>query len=295
MPPSSTTRIAQSLRGAVDGRRQARRPRADDDDVVGALLERRRGPGGLGDLGVGRVAQHPAVGKHHQRELRVGARPGEQLAPLVRLRQAEGVRDRALLEDLPQLVGPARPRLADDVNGLRNDATLRRPLEQEARHGLVEDLVGRARRPRHVVVDAPEGHRIADRVGGRLVRPDVRGNQQRALGVRVELTHALEQLTSGRPRERRGREHQRHLLAALCELGQRPHRLVRIGEALDAIVAGVPVDELGPEALEGLPILVDGEHERFAHPAHASGPRRWSGGRPRPAAPRATPAGSLPA
>ena len=73
---------AQPLRGAVDGRGQARRPGAHDDDVEVALLELDRGTCGLRDLGVGGVAQRPPVGKDHQRELRLGARPREQLAPL---------------------------------------------------------------------------------------------------------------------------------------------------------------------------------------------------------------------
>ena len=256
---------AQPLRGAVDGRREARGPGAHDDHVEVALLERGRGTYDLGDLGVGRVAQKSAVGKHHQRELRVGACPGEQLAPLVRRRQAEGVRGGALLEDLPQLVGPAGPCLAHDVHRLRNDAPIPRPLEQETRDGLVEDLVEGARRPRHVVVDASKRHRVADRVGGRLIRPDVRRNEQRPPGVRVQLTHVLEEVTPRCRRQRRGGEHERHVLASVRELLQRPQRVVRIAEGLDPIVVGVPLDELRLDAVESVQIFVDGEQDRQAH------------------------------
>lgn len=63
------------------------------------------------------------------------------------------------------------PGLADDVDGVRKQAPLGRPLEQEARDGLMEHLIPRARRPRNVVVDAPQCHRVANGVGGRLFRP----------------------------------------------------------------------------------------------------------------------------
>ncbi len=128
----------ESLRGAVDGRGQARRPSAHDDEVGSVLLDAGRGPGGLRYLGVGGVAQGPAVGKDHERELRLGPRLGEQLPPLIGLGQREVVRDGATLEDLPQLIGPARPFLANDVDGVWNDASVRRPLEQKTGDGLVK-------------------------------------------------------------------------------------------------------------------------------------------------------------
>ena len=225
-----------------------------------------RGAGDLGDLGVGRVAQHPAVGQHHQRQLRLGARPGEQLASLVGVRQAEGVRDRALLEDLPQLVGPARPRLADDVDGLRDDAPIPRPLEQEARDRLVEDLVGRGRRLGHVVVDAPEGHR---RRGSRRRsarpprRPAGTSSARLACGCssRTRSSSSLPVVA----RERGGREHQRDVLAAARELRQQAAapRPDRPGTRRDS--RGVPPDELGLDVVEGVPVLVDGEQQRLAH------------------------------
>ena len=129
----------------------------------------------------------------------------------------------------------------------------------------MEDLVEGARRPRHVVVDASKRHRVADRVGGRLIRPDVRRNEQRPPGVRVQLAHVLEEVTPRCRRERRGGEHERHVLASVRELLQRPQRVVRIAEGLDPIVVGVPLGELRLDVVESVPILVDGEQDRQAH------------------------------
>ena len=127
---------AQPLRGAIDGRRQARRPCADDDHVVGVLPQSSRGPRCPRDLRIRRVVQDTAVREHHQGELlRFGPCAAEQLTPLVRIRQAEGVRNRALLEHLSQLVGSTRPGLADDMDRLWDETAITCPLEQEARDG----------------------------------------------------------------------------------------------------------------------------------------------------------------
>ena len=77
--------------------------------------------------------------------------------PSARVGEAEAVRDRALLERLAQLVGPTRPRLADDVDRVRRRAVGLGPVEQHAGDRLVEQLVGRVRRAQHVVVEATVG------------------------------------------------------------------------------------------------------------------------------------------
>ena len=64
---------AQPLGGAIDGRRQARRPRADDYHVECVFLQPSRSPCRLRDLGVRGIVHDPAVRKHHEGELRIGA------------------------------------------------------------------------------------------------------------------------------------------------------------------------------------------------------------------------------
>ena len=82
---------------------------------------------------------------------------GDEDAPVVRVGERERVRHRAAPEELPQLVGPARPRLADDVDRVRRHALRFRPLEEPSRDRVVEELVGWRRRPEHVVVDPAVG------------------------------------------------------------------------------------------------------------------------------------------
>ena len=214
---------------------------------------------------------------------RVGARPGEQLAPLVRFRQEEGMRDRAALEDLPQLIGPARPRLGDDVNRLRNEATIPSPTR-----------AGSSTRPRG------RPRRANPSVWARSSRcaqgPSSRGSRRRSADPPrrpAEPTARAWRASEADAPARAGdcpiaRE---NAVAASTSATSSPPcaspfsvrtRLVRIGETLDAIVACVPLDELGLEALEGLPILVDRDQERLAHREAAQAARRLVGHEPNP-------------
>ena len=63
-----------------------------------------------GDLGVGGVLEDLTAGQHHDRELDVVAGRGEKRPTFVRVREVEVVIDRALLEDLAQLVCRDRTR-----------------------------------------------------------------------------------------------------------------------------------------------------------------------------------------
>ena len=144
---------------------------------------------------------------------RLGLEPSEQLPSLVRVGEAERVGERAALEHRPQLGGPARPRVADDVDRVRRGAPLLGPLEQERRDRLVEELVRRRHRPDDVVVDLPVLDRLEDRVAGRAEAPVAPADEQRALRVRVELAHLAEQLAAGRLVELLAREHDRDRFA----------------------------------------------------------------------------------
>jgi len=145
----------------------------------------------------------------------------------VGLGQTEGVWEGAALEHVPQLVGSARPGLADDVGRVRSGAPILGPVEQEAGNGVVEPLVRRGRRLQHVVVDSPQGHRVEDRLGGWLVRPGAPRHQQAALGMRVELPHPLEQVAAGGAREPLSREHEGHVFSGIREPREELERLVR--------------------------------------------------------------------
>jgi len=59
----------------------------------------------------------------------------------------------------------------------------------------------------------------------------------------------------------------------VCQLCQQSERLLRITQAIDAVVAAVPPDEVSFDVLEGVAVFVDGEKEGEGHRlcAHPSG------------------------
>ena len=72
----------------------------------------------------------------------------------------------------------------------------------------MEQLVGRSRRPDHVVLDLPPRHRLEDRLAGPAVAPAAPLDQQATLGVRVERRApcpAARSRSSRRATARRGR------------------------------------------------------------------------------------------
>jgi hypothetical protein len=83
----------------------------------------------------------------------------------------------------------------------------------------------------------------------------------------VQPAHVLEEVTPRRRRERRCGEHERHVLASVRELLQRPQGVLGNAERLDPIFVGVPLDKLRLDVVESVPIVVDGEQDRHAHPA----------------------------
>jgi hypothetical protein len=168
------------------------------------------------------------------------------------------VRHRAAPQHLAQFVGAAGPRLADDLDRVRGDLARVRPLQQEGRDRLVEELVRRARGPDHVVLDLPPRHRLEDRLAGAAVAPAAPVDQQPALGVRVQGTDLAQQLRPGRLPEPLRRKHQGDVLAGGGERLQLRRRLLRRGEADDAVAARVAVDQLTLDLAERTLVFVDG-------------------------------------
>ena len=151
-----------------------------------------RGAGGARDLGVGRVGQHRAVREDDQRAASSRRRPrraarGPSRSPRGRRRagsRSAGARRAARTRGRTRSRRP-RGRCADVGRAAV------RPLEQEARDRRVEELVGRPRRPQHVVVDAPVRHRVEDRVARGRVAPLAPLDQEPALGARVQVMHSV--------------------------------------------------------------------------------------------------------
>ncbi len=156
-------------------------------------------------LGVARIGEDLTVGEHHQRQRLLVAGLGDKRAPFRRVGEAEGVGEGAPAEHLAQLMGPPRPRLADDVHGVRGEPLGVRPLEQEGRDRLVEQLVGDASGADQVVVDLAPRHRREDRLRGRADAPAGVVDQEAALCLRMVLSHPAEQLASRRVARASGR------------------------------------------------------------------------------------------
>jgi hypothetical protein len=83
--------------------------------------------------------------------------------------------------------------------------------------------------------------------------------------MRVQPAYVVEELVAGHAGQRLSRKHERHLFACVLQVGQPPRGLVRIGQALHAVVAAVAPGELGLDLLEDVRMLVDGNQDRKSH------------------------------
>ncbi len=254
----------QPLRRCVDRSREAGRPGSDDHDVErpGIVQLGLHARPVLREVLGSRIDERGAVRQQHDRNVRAFlAARAEELHALVRVGRVEGMRHAVPREQVAERIAARRPRVCDDRQLAPARRVLTTPLLQELRHEPVEELVGPAERLQRVVVDVAERHRRPDRVRGLLVRPAAPRDQQRALGVRMQLVNAGEQLLPLDPVRSAGGQHDRDsgvLLAERLELRQRG-----IGRRStdDPVVTCVAL-ELAGDPLECLGVLVDGEDER---------------------------------
>ena len=65
--------------------------------------------------------------------------------------------------------------------------------------------------------------------------------------------------------QRLAHEHQRDLLTGASQLRKLPARLLRIFQALDAVIAFVAVGELSLDVLEGALVLINGDENGDRH------------------------------
>jgi len=126
----------------------------------------------------------------------------------------------------------------------------------------VELLVGRCRGPDDVVVDPSVLDRLEDRVSRLAIAPVTPADEHRPLRVRVRLSHLSEERAVRHPV---AREDECERLPGRLELRQRPAGRVGRIHADDAIVAGVPVEELAFDVAERDRVGIDGKDDRRAH------------------------------
>ena len=265
IPASSTTRVVNPSEAPYTAADSPAGPGADDHEVEIQPLQMHRRARRPGYVEVARIGQHRPVGKDDQRERCPLIGPSDKGPPIARVGQAERVRDSAAPQGVPQLIGAAGPRLSDHVNRMRGRAPRLRPLEQQARNGLMEELIRRLRGPEDVVVDPAVGHRVEDRLPRLRVSPPTPGDQQAALGVRVEVTRRIQQLASGHPREPLSRQHQGDVVAGGGNALEAGERLGRRWQGQDAVVAPVAVAQLALDISQSVRILLNSHERRARH------------------------------
>ena len=262
----------QPLAGAVDRRRQPRRPAAHHHEIVERLLGARAQAEPGGHLGGLRVQQLGAVGEEHGGERRLARpralRPRQPLGQRARLvrqlhvQPAEG--DQVAAEEVAQRVRPRRPPVADHAHALVWRAVARLPVVEQVVEVRIEVLLGRIPGLGEVVVDP---HLVDGADGGVGVGV---GGEQHAPGVR-------------RARDRRGQQlHARHLGHALVHEQERD-RVAALGQAVEqgerrrprrglqhAIALAVVAPQVALDGARHLGVVVDGEQDGF-RAGHATG------------------------
>ena len=174
----------QALGGRADRGRQPGRARADHrhiEDLPGR--DRPHEAEGVGDLEVGGVDQHPPLGgerEHDNRQFRgFQAEVAQHLLALPGGGVIKAGRDPVPGEQVPQLLRPRRPPLADHPHRLEAAAALAGPLPQELGDRAVELLRRGLHRAVHPMVDRAQTDRVEDRPHRVPVTPAHRGHPQR--------------------------------------------------------------------------------------------------------------------
>ena len=240
-------------------------PAPHDDEVELHPFGVDRRPGRLRELRVGGVVEDRAVREDDQRQLRVRTGLLHDGAAVLRVGQVERVRHRAAPQCLPELVRAPRPRLTDDQDGVGRGALGLGPLEQQAGDGVVEELVGRGRRPEDVVVDTPLGDRVEDGLAGGRITPLTPRDEQAAPRVRMEPAHLVEQIAAGLPVEPLRREHQGDVVAGFRQRLQTGERITRGTQAHDLVVAAVALGQLALDVAQPFGFVVDRDQRRRGH------------------------------
>ena len=164
-------------------------------------------------------------------------------------------------EHLAELVGPAGPVVADDVDGVRSAPVSLGPRQQRAGDGEMELLIGRLGRPHHVVVGESVRDRVEDGVAvGRVAEPTPL-HEQDPLCVRERAMYLGQHAGARSSVQHVGCEHERDLVPGSGVLVQRLEGDCARGHAADAVVGLVAVAEDTLELAQERRVVVDGHQE----------------------------------
>ena len=184
----------QAFGGAVDGRRQTRRSRADDGDVA-----RHSGSGcaeaeHLDQLGVARVGGHPSgVEPDGRQHGPVEVHLGEGRDALVRVRLEKGERDVGAGQHVTQFVRAVLPALTDDRDRVQLGHLGPAPVGEVLRHRQVEPRFPGQPRHEEIAVGPAQHHGPSYGMRGPLAT----AHQQYSAGVRMGPSYLREELDSG--------------------------------------------------------------------------------------------------
>jgi hypothetical protein len=256
---------AEPLGGGIHRRRQAGGTGADDRDVerAGVLPEPGAHPVALlREILVGRVDEDAVVGEEHDRLAGLGAPArGEEPPPLLGVAGLERVRNAVSGEQVSQLEAARGEAVGDDGQLAPALGAAAPPLVQELADRPVEQLVGLAPGLQDVVVDMAAGHGLPDHDGRLLVPPGAEVDQEAALGLRVQLAHALEQLLAADALRAAGGQDDGHAAARPTHRLELAERILDRPSADDPVVALVSV-ELVSDPFDRVRVRIDRDDRR---------------------------------
>ena len=147
--------------------------------------------------------------------------------------------------------------------------TMRRSVAHSSRKlemALVEHLVRRSRRLGDVVVDAPQGHRVEDRLGGRRVCP---GRPRGTTSPRLACGWSCRARSSSSPPVASESDSPASTSAtsspALASSASARSARFGLAQALDPVVVGVALNELSRDVFEDDLVFVDDEKDGARH------------------------------
>ena len=163
-------------------------------------------------------------------------------------------------EQVPQLLRPRRPVLADHPRRLEAAAALAGPLPQELGHRAVELLIRGLHRADYPVVDRAQGDRVEDRAHGLPVTPGHRGYPQ---GGRVDAAGRGQYLDAIRVLRADPADDQRHRQASGLQVPHPGCQLRWPAADHDLIVRAIPPGQLPVQALPDASITADDDDGRL--------------------------------
>ncbi len=250
---------AEALRGAVHPGRQPRRAGAHDHQVVELQLRGGAQADVTGDVRGAGLQQRGTVGQQHHRQVAGrGAGQPQELGGLRRHLHVEpAVRHHVAAEELLERVRGGGVGVPYDRQRGAGGLELGMPVIQQVGDDGVEPLLRRIPRFHEVVVEL----RLVDGLDGRR-RVRV-GGEQHALGARVELAGAAQELQARHARHALVHQEEGHRVVRQLGLLQQLQRgFARVGPQ-DAVARAVLAPQVARHGAQHSRVVVHRQDDRF--------------------------------